>query len=232
MSVINDLGDHCINLATAALREIADAFMEELDREPTLADVCEILTWGARSGSERLVRDGSNRGLTIFGYAKPSADVHLRKGDLIGVPHSSGQDTVLVYLGMFGTFGDAFGIFDDLVSPDESLTSWQPSGVQAHPLFVDDEYVQLGRWSVKAHRPDLVSQFREPEMFHDPQDDPGDGSHGRYGLAETPSGELRNLDREEAEAIFGAVPDGYRHCFTGDDLETYVRMLLPRSVRN
>lgn len=40
------------------------------------------------------------------------------------------------------------------------------------------------------------------------------------------------MDRDEAEAVFGAVPDGFRQGFTGDDMEAYVRKLVPRSVRN
>jgi hypothetical protein len=151
---------------------------------------------------------------------------------LIGVPHSSGREAILLYLGAFGSFGKAFGVFDDLVAVDESLSGWSPSGVQSHPVFVDDEHIQEGRWSIKARRPDLVDKFQSPELFHDPQFDPGDGSYGPYGLAESPSGELRKLDSMEAETIFGAVPGGFRQAFSGDEMEAYLRKLLPRAARH
>ena len=101
--------------------------------------------------------------------------------------------------------------------------------MQSHPVFVDDEYVQTGRWSVKARRPDLMDKFGPPQLFHDPQDDP---SNGPYGVAESPSGELRMLDRTEAETVFGAVPGGFRQSYSGDAMEMYLRKLLPRSARH
>ena len=235
MSVILELGDNCIVLATRALREIADAFEDELGRRPTLAELCEILTWSARNGTAvPLVSDGgSHRGITIFGFVeRGSRSIQLKTGDLVCVPHSSDQDAVLVYLGAVGSFGHAFGIVEDLVHPSDSLTKWVPASVHGHPVFVDNEYIELGRWSVKENRPDLVPRFRPPEMYYEPRDDPGDGSYEPYGLAESPSGELRKLTQRESEEIFGAVPGGFRHSFTGEEMEAYLRRLLPRSARN
>jgi hypothetical protein len=227
-SVVNDLRDDCFVLATGSLHQIVEAFEAEIGRKPSLAELCEILTAGAQGCSEDLIEEAPNLSIVISGSVTPVKGVRrLQAGQLFCVPLGSGSCGVLICLGKFGSFGHAFGILKGRTRVRALGESWQPAGVFERPVFVHDEYVHSGRWRVVGQRPDLIKRFREPEIYHHRRNDPGDGSYGEFGLAESTSGVIRRLSAKEAAVVFpGGKVGSYRHAYLADQLEEYLEEIL------
>src|SRR5215211_7807995 len=158
MSVVRDLKDHCFVLATEALDEIVAAFVDEMGRKPSVAELCEILTEGARSHSGHLLVDGPNRSITISGSVQPDRRRRPNTGDLFRVPLSDGNDALIVFLGKFGSFGSAVGILDGRAPAGTLGTKWAPARLLEPPAFIDPEGLETGRWPLAAHRPDLAQR--------------------------------------------------------------------------
>ncbi|MBI5549820.1 MAG: hypothetical protein HY901_38530 [Deltaproteobacteria bacterium] len=221
MSIVNQLRDACFISASNGLKEVIVEFKREVGRKPTLAELCEILTWGARSFEDELLEGTPSFNITIEGRAVVPKQ-RLSEGDLVAVPVGRERVAMILYICQCGRFGKAFGLFDGSLPPWRSIQKWQPSGQWIHPVFCDDRLVKMGRWKVVANRPDLVKRFRAPEVYHHPKYDPGDGSYGRHGLAESPGGTVRKLSAAEAREVFADVPGMKGQFFIADALETFL----------
>lgn len=221
MSVVNGLRDECFNIASSCISDLVRAFEAETGRKPSLDELCEILTWGMRSNADGLVQGSPNQLISISGHARlPKA--RLKGGDLVCVPVQRGKYAVLLYIGKFGTFGKAFGVFDGCFSLRQLGEDWQPIGMRPYPVFSGERLVGSGRWIVVGQRADLISKFRRPELFHHPEDSPRPGSYGEFGLGETEDGNVRSLSAEEAVVIFGGIPRQDRQCFQEERLEEFL----------
>ena len=231
MSIVSTLRDTCFVLASDALRQIADAFEEEVGRKPSAKELGEILTEGARGAAADLVNDGTNGGIS-FSASLEKTNGKFRspsRGDIVLVPYGKPRRyAVMLCLGKCGSFGTAFGLFGEALGQQTIPAGWKPEGAYAYPLFVGIERIQNGEWPVVARRNDLLHVFREPELFHHPENDPGDGSYGSYGLGESVSGSIRQLQASEAAVIFNQGEGRYQQAFTGVQFEEYLAKVSQR----
>jgi hypothetical protein len=146
-------------------------------------------------------------------------------GAILAVP--TGEFWCALIMVARNRFGVAFGIFGEKFS---SLTSVHPrrSAAYRYPIYSDDSQVINGTWSIVGHDEDLLSIFpAEPEIYHSPALGWPDVDFGQFGAAETPAGEIRLIDRKEAEAV-GIIDGSYRQVYPGRLLQQSLGELMSR----
>lgn len=230
---LSDLGDNCFVRATEMLADLATELERELKRKPTAAELAEVLTWGLKGCSLPLVEDADNRDVAfVVKKADTRTKTKLKRGDLFCVPQGAGHVAAVVFLGSFGRFGAAFGVFQDLVTPGGARSlKWNPRSPFPHPLFADDDGPRTGRWFMVSNRPDLAERFGEPEFFHDPRVHRDDPEMGEFGLAERLDGSVRHLSPPEALQLF--PPDVvFEGNFSTENFEHYVAQLIGRAQKH
>ncbi len=220
MSVMSRIGDRCVVLAVQSIQEIVDAFEEETSRKPTVAELAEILTWGARGNSNDLISDGPNRGVSFKGSCASHKRVKLKAGDVVGVPHALGRWVGVVFLGKFSKFGLGFGVSAraEVLSTIADNQDWQPQDNLPYAVFLDNEPIDEGRWPVVSHCPDPIAKFPEPTLYYSAED-----GYGKYGKAESMTHEVRDLTEREAESVFGSEPKPFRQVFSERAFEEFIR---------
>ena len=221
MQLEPEFSDACYAVASTALLDVVKEISSDTGRRPTVEELSELLTWAARECSTDLGEGVDNRDLTIqVASAGRRKKVSFKRGDVIAIPFSRGRWFAVVYLGKYGSFGHAVGIFKGAHSLADVTAARMPKGSRLRvPRFVDLDSVALGRWKVVNRQPTLAEGFLEPALYHTPRK--GDASRGRYGLAETIDGALRKLDRAEADAA-GVSAKGFRQAYLGDLFEQFL----------
>jgi hypothetical protein len=229
MSVVDELNDTCFVMASDAIRQLVAAFEEETGRKPTLTELCELLTWGVRNHADQLLEGSPNHGIVITGKAS-TAKQRLKKGDVVAVPMGNGRFAALVAFGKLERFGHTFGIIKGAFLLSQlAAEGWKPRSFRRYPVRSGDELVANGRWIVVANRPDLLSSFDEPRIYHHPEDAFG-RDLGQYGLEESVDGSVAKLSAESANAVFGDIPKRNRQgVFLEEELESY---LIQSETRN
>lgn len=124
----------------------------------------------------------------------------VRPGAVVGFPASSGGWFRAVVLKRT-RFGDPLGILKGVARRlNESIGDNAASELVCYSTLasIKDRKLFLSR----LYFPELVSRFPDqPEIYHRNEDNRGDPKIGKFGVAETPSGELREIDQEEAEKV-------------------------------
>lgn len=150
----------------------------------------------------------------------------LAKGVVYVVARHHDPRYGVVYLGRYGRFGDAFGI----VSWPASGSPGNPSRVVSVPLLVEGEFARNGRWPIAGRFPALIDRFQTPAMYHHPSFHPKDERLRPHGVAEYENGGLRQLSREESDAIFGD-PRKYGQSWLDEDFESLIARMKAGSRR-
>lgn len=124
-------------------------------------------------------------------------------GIVVGVPLGNGKMGAIIFLSpTHSRFGDAYGFMRGAWSEEQIQSSdWNPP-VFRSPLFTSNKMLHDAKWLALASRPDLTNRFDPPEWLYHPDDAPIGESHGKFGLAETPQGDIRELGEEEARNRF------------------------------
>ncbi len=199
-SRVDELNDAVFVMAADLVDLAADALSGVSGRTGAQAVLDLLADAYARAGGEPVgwsVRGGTG------------STVRVKIGDVVAVPIGRGQYRYAVVVAR-NSVGTAVGILD-AGGPMRPYAGGRGGG---RPLYVGMEAVSDGTWPVVGHDRELAAQFDpEPEFFHEPN--PDDPAVGPYGSAERPTGELRELSREEAEDI--GLLDG-----------SYVVGMLPR----
>ena len=120
----------------------------------------------------------------------------LKPGMMFAVPRSNCGFYLLIHLAS-NRFGDAFGLTEGW-QPDTTL----PPNLLPNPrlayVYTGTDFVRNGRWRYIGDRPELLDAYEnDPEIFHRKEDHPDDPTIGPYGAAESASGRLRCLSKEE-----------------------------------
>ena len=75
-------------------------------------------------------------------------------------------------------------------------------------------------------REDLLELFpKAPEIYHSKSANPLNGRIGPFGSAESPSGELRELNESEARQV-GLIQDTYLQIMHEEQIEKYLQNIL------
>jgi hypothetical protein len=246
MSRTGNLNDTCFSLATELVVKLCRAFEKEIDDKPTIAELCELLYWGIRSSSPDILKDINVENLVeLRPKISRRKKVRPKRGDVVAIPANKGSVFFVLYLGLFGNFGHAFGIVRGRHKRKPPSPQWQPQAI-ARPFFSGLEAIASGRWSIIAHRPEWLTLFpNEPEYYHCKRDFVDDDKIGPYGSAETasdyegqrdrpdvvdyPSARercvLRHLSKQEAREI-GLLETGFFQCGLEEQVEAYLRKVL------
>lgn len=218
MSVIANLDDGCFVLATECLVAICKKVEQAAGQKPTLADLCELLTWGLRSTSADILADANTCNVSLEGSVSKKGKVVLQPGDVVGIPSGTlGMCFLAVYIAN-NVFGHAFAVMQG----KQSLRPPFPERrVEFMPriFYTGNRSVASGRWPVVAHCPWLLEGLpRSPEIYHPKRLRMDDDRIGPYGSAESPDGTLRTLSEEEAERV-GLLSKQFRQGYSEEALE-------------
>jgi hypothetical protein len=214
VKLTTQLGDHCFVAAQEAIASVIESIEEDVERKPTLAELCEVLMYGLQACSDDALADVHPTSVvairaTVKGGQRGRRRVKLTPGDLVAIPRARGGYYVVVFIAQgFGSY--AVGLLDGHVRAQNLTAKWKPRRFRRHPLLTNHEPIVAGRWRVVGNRPDLIGLFLEPEQFHQKLDSYGFERIGRYGSAENAAGELRHLSRKEAEEV-GVIGDELFH---------------------
>jgi hypothetical protein len=198
MSRTRELNDNCFVLAHELVVDLCRAFEEEINDKPTTAELCELLYWGLRSSSPDILKDINVENLVeLRPIVSRRRKIRPKRGDLIAIPANEDSVFLVLYLGLFGHFGHAFGILQGSHKRKPPSPKWEPQPI-GRPFFTGLEYIASGRWSIIAQHPEWLTLFPvEPEYYHSKSDFLDDEKIGPFGSAETASGYEGQKDRPD-----------------------------------
>jgi hypothetical protein len=154
--------------------------------------------------------------VSVLTAAVPKRIAKPKIGDILAIPAAGGgyHLTSVVARNRFGT---ALGLIRGRF-PVPRIRETAHLGVRRFPVYTDDRLVSTGAWKVVGHDESLLSLFpEEPEIYHAPDLRLPGIDLGEFGAAETPSGEIRLVDIEEAGAV-GLAGGGYQQAYMGESL--------------
>ena len=225
MSLISELDDHCFVLATEAMVELCTEVENATGQKPTIDELCELLTWGLRGCSADILSDANPVNvLALQPKMKRRGKVVVQPGDIVAIPASGGLYYLVIFITK-NTFGHAFGVFQGRHALKPPAADWKPDRWRL-PIYTGDRLIASGRWLVVANRKDLLQLFPgQPEAFYDKEFRKYDDRIGPFGSAESPSGTLRALTKEEAESV-GLIGGTYERGLLGEEFEALLEEKL------
>ena len=223
-SAVQDLNDSAFVIASSFLARLVSAIKADTGQAPSTSDVCDLIAKALQVDNHLLVALGPGDLVELEAEVRKSRKFVPKLGDIIAIPAKDGRFFVGVILDK-NVFGTAYGFFEGTTGlmPFSKLSQGTP---RRHAIYSGDQLIASGRWKIIGHDEKLLELFpRNPEIFHYPQSVPGNPPVGPYGSGETPSGQLRNLTKEEAQEL-GIVGGKYRQGYTPEYLETYLNSEL------
>lgn len=150
--------------------------------------------------------------------------VTLVPGDIVAIPRMMGGYYFIVHIAS-NQFGEAFGLLGGHSDVPELPSDWAPVPIK-YPTYSGNAFVANGRWKRVGHRDDLLGLFpKSPPIYHSKSDNILNDSIGKYGSAETASGELRDLTESDADEI-GVLARKYRQIMLEEEFEGYLQSRL------
>jgi hypothetical protein len=144
----------------------------------------------------------------------------MMEGDIFAIPRNDGGYYFVVHVAS-NRFGEAFGVLSSYYETAALPSGWRPSPVKT-PVYTGPAFIRNGRWKRVEYREDVLEMFSsEPEIYHSKTDNPSNESIGPFGSGETPDGELRELEKAEAEEI-GLILGTYRQIMLEEEFEKYL----------
>ncbi|MFB7257768.1 hypothetical protein [Streptomyces nojiriensis] len=157
--------------------------------------------------------------------AAGSAAAKPETGDILAIPVEGGWYAAIVVAR--NRFGVALGLFWEKF---HSLASVNPQHSTAcqFPVYSDDVQVLNGSWELVGRDGSLLSAFPgEPEIYHLPVPVWPGYDFGEFGAAETPAGDIRLIDGDEARAV-GVANGSYRQSYASEFLQRSLDGLVSR----
>lgn len=149
--------------------------------------------------------------------SKPVAKPKL--GDIVAIPVGNSGYRMAVVIAR-NRFGTAIGLLGDAtVIPRVGKIS--PEVAQRF-IYTDDQLIAKGMWVIVGHNDNLLNLFpSDPEIYHGPDPIFPSVQLGEFGAAETASGTMRQISKNEAEEV-GLLNSSYRQLF----VSTYLHQLM------
>jgi hypothetical protein len=221
--VLNALDDHIWIEAVNTVVELGIELEHALGRKPTCDEYCFFMARALQGTHRDLFSDVSTASVIELKAVLSRVPRKILPGTLIGVPSGEGDAFAILYL-TSNTFGDAFGILKGRFRHLRTNSKFESS--QRH-VYSSLRPLREGRWRLLGIRPDLISMFpSNPEIYHRKSgrnlENP---SIGPFGSAETANGELRNLSREEADAV-GLLSGDYSQVLMEKQLVAYLQRMV------
>jgi hypothetical protein len=219
--VIESLSDDAWINIHYHLSALGEAIEKDLGRKPTSKEFFEILSWALGHTTAELFEDvapGSLSKLTAKFHAERRK---IDPGTVIAIPGRNAQWYPVLYL-TSNRFGDAFGTFPENKLPELPLkTNQSPAGGRV--IYSMLKSVRKGQWRILGSRPDLLRCFpKDPEIYHSKThynlENP---KIGKFGSAESPNGDLRDIDEAEAKSV-GLLDGTYESALIGDEVANYL----------
>lgn len=200
MSILESLDDHFFSLATSLFAELCREIEAETGEKPTIAELCEILSWGIRSCSADLFKDVEPANVVgLKAEVKRRGKTPLRLGDLVAIPAPGGGCFRVVFLAK-NTHGWAFGIFRGRYPLRPPAASWRPE-ILTRPVYTDQRAVTDGRWRIIGNAPDLTALFPDVPYYYAKRHHRHNDEIGPHGAVESLDGSYRQLTAEEAAKV-------------------------------
>ncbi|MEH0630760.1 MULTISPECIES: hypothetical protein [Streptomyces] len=169
--------------------------------------------------------DVSSGDVSQLSIAGGSSIAEPKVGDILAIPVDNAWYAVIVVAR--NRFGVALGIFRDKFHSQESVYP-RRSAVRTFPVYSDDVQVLNGSWKVIGHDESFLSMFPvEPEIYHSPIPAWPGREVGEFGAAETPAGDIRLIDGDEARTV-GIVDGSYRQSYSSELLQQSLGGLVSR----
>ncbi|GAA1848694.1 hypothetical protein [Asanoa iriomotensis] len=149
--------------------------------------------------------------------ADKSRTIRAVAGDVVAVPGRNGGYHLGVVI-MRSRFGTAIGFLrgTSAVPRLDSSSHRQP---RVRPLYTDDRAIADGTWPIVGHDEDLRALFPDqPEIYHAPGQPWSPVDLGEFGSAESPSGTLRPITRQEADEV-GLLANGFSQTYPSEHLQ-------------
>lgn len=231
VSRVNELNDNSFALATEAAVELCMAFEEELGVKPSSREFAELLTWGIKGCSAEIFSDGYAADVSeVVVKFRRRKSGKLKRGDVVAIPSNrKNRFHHVVYLGGFGHFGDAFGIFKGCY-PLRRMRAGLDREVYPCHKFVGIESVRSGRWKILENDVNLLGLFSpNPEYFHSKRYHPDNPEVGEFGSAESlsedgRSSRIRKISSEESQTI-GLNEADFEMVYLEEAFEVYLNSL-------
>jgi hypothetical protein len=173
----------------------------------------------ALNDSELALKDVAMNEVVSLQSESPRKVTRARRGDVVAIPDKKGNYHLAVVVAR-NRFGMALGVlrgisrYPRVESPDRYRAA-------SSAIYTDEHLVTDGTWPIIDHVEDLLSLFPdEPEIYH-PPDLLSGPEVGEFGAAETSSGRLRNITKQEAEDV-GLLNDAYRQVYLSEHLQELV----------
>jgi len=116
-------------------------------------------------------------------------------------------------------FGSALGLIK-LVAPEPKLPEECVGAVLRRPIFYTELKPRRDGWRLLEGRPELVSLFDGPEIYHAKSAHMNNPAVGEVGSAEMPSGAMRPISRTEAKEV--GLDGEYRQVRLAEELVYYL----------
>ncbi|MGB0064586.1 MAG: hypothetical protein WBP85_09090 [Terracidiphilus sp.] len=217
---VDDLDDAAFVAASDLFLDLTKAFKKRGQRL-SKAELCDLLLQAVRQC------EGIVAGIHPADAAKVKLEIRKGKkitgkvGDLVAIPGDGDKFFIAVIVAR-NAFGTAFGLLRGVNKP-RPISHAAPPETEPSPIYSGDDFIEDGRWKIIDHDEKLLALFpSDPEIYHYPDPKDPDSETGPYGAAETASGRLRKLGKEEAERV-GLVSKEYQQIYMPDMLEIYLK---------
>lgn len=200
---------HLWTLVAAAIRA---AGRRDVTASELAAAIFQILN-GSGVGFEDLSADDL---ISLMAEAPPKS-VRVRVGDVVAIPVSSGGYCLAAVVAQ-NRFGTALGLFCGRF-PFPRVGNLEDYDVHSRPVYVDSQLIANTKWPVIDHADHLLTRFPvDPEIYHAPDLMWPGTQASEFGMAESPSGKLRSIGKDEAEEV-GLLGGHYRQVYVSGHLQ-------------
>lgn len=220
-SAVDELNDAAFSAASDTVASVARAVGAAEGNAPTLERLLEVIAASLRDASNSLTSDDASALAILKPELLRRGKVTLRPGDIVAIPAPDGAFFTAVVLDR-NAFGTAYGLFEG-AGPIRRVSAESHPSTLPFPVYTGDESLANGSWRIVGHDDELRKLFpAEPEIYHRAQVISGGPKIGKFGSAESASGRMRDLTKEEADAL-GLLTGEYRQVYTPELFERYLQ---------
>jgi len=220
-SAVDGLNDNLFVLANGLWADLANAYKGESGTRPDVKTLCDVIVESLHLCKDNLLSDIRPKDLlAIEAKLQKPPKAAARIGDIVAIPEGDDRYFITVVVAR-NDFGTAFGVLKGTWPAAPVPASPYPPVIR-YPIYSGEKLVEKGLWPIVGHDEALLALFPpQPEVFHRETAGGGSDAVGAFGAAESPSGQWRNLTREEAEEV-GLLDDTYSQFYLPEHLGEYL----------